>query len=230
MDQDYKAILKGLYDTFGEDAIRYAKIKLVDQIRNGVPGNATEQDRSFRDGRDMNSEDVDAHGIFDGELLNDEEEASEGGQAHNIYFDADRFEQQMVGKMLGDVAVAGNSKDVLKVFGILVESAVEVAKFEEAQITVRADIAARRDSALTQIENQKAVLLAYLDKSFDERKENFEKLFSVVDHALEANNMEELGLGLQSIIKLADSSPFKDLASIEATAAALGDPDHAWDF
>lgn len=42
--------------------------------------------------------------------------------------------------------------------------------------------------------------------------------------------MEELGLGLESIIRLAESSPFRDLASIDATAVALGDPDHEWDF
>ncbi|NLG10097.1 MAG: hypothetical protein GX562_00990 [Coriobacteriaceae bacterium] len=72
--------------------------------------------------------------------------------------------------------------------------------------------------------------MMYLDKSFDERKENFHALFSVVDDALEKNNMQQLAMSLESIIKLAEASPFKDLETIEATAAALTDPDHKWDF
>jgi hypothetical protein len=73
-------------------------------------------------------------------------------------------------------------------------------------------------------------VMTYLDKSFDERRENFQKLFSVVDDALEKDNMQELAMSLEGIIKLAESSPFKDLQTIEATAAALTDPDHEWDF
>lgn len=230
MDQDYRAILKGLYDTFGENVIRLAKAKLADQIQNGGHAQTAGQASSARDDGDWNSEDADTNRVFDGEFLDDEEESREYGQDQKIYFDADRFQQRNADKIKVGVAMAGTSSDIFKVLVTLVEGAVEVAKFEEAQITVRTDISARRDIALAQIENQKNILLAYLDKSFDERKDNFEKLFSVVDHALEANNMEELGLGLQSIIKLAESSPFKDLASIDATAAALGDPDHEWDF
>lgn len=69
-----------------------------------------------------------------------------------------------------------------------------------------------------------------MEKSFDERKSSFDKLFAVVDHSLETDNMQELALGLQGILTLADSSPFKDLESVEATRAALADPDHEWNF
>ncbi|NLA29749.1 MAG: hypothetical protein GX875_08875 [Propionibacterium sp.] len=70
----------------------------------------------------------------------------------------------------------------------------------------------------------------YLDRSFDERAENFSRLFTVVDNALETNNMTALAMGLESVVKLAASSPFKDLRTVEATAAALANPDHEWDF
>ena len=52
----------------------------------------------------------------------------------------------------------------------------------------------------------------------------------MVDDALEKDNMQELAMGLEGIIKLADSSPFKDLQTVEATAAALTDPNHEWSF
>lgn len=145
------------------------------------------------------------------------------------YYDGDRFEQDVVNSMAQKLALR-RPEDVVKIVAVLIDTAAEVAKFEEAQKTVRAGILAERDVALARIEMQKAALLSYLDRSFDERKENFQKLFSVVDHALENDNIQELGLGLKGIIQLAESSPFKDLGSIEATTSALADPDHEWDF
>jgi hypothetical protein len=160
---------------------------------------------------------------FDDGMLDD---AAESAQ----YYDADAFERQTLAKMQHNAVVVMNSGDVAGAVKDLILMAGEVRKFEEAQITVRTDIAARRDIALANIEAQKTALMTYLDKSFDERKENFQKLFSVVDDALEKDNMQELAMGLESIIKLADSSPFKDLQTIEATATALTDPNHEWDF
>jgi hypothetical protein len=55
-------------------------------------------------------------------------------------------------------------------------------------------------------------------------------LFAVVDGALDTNNMAALAAGLESVVKLATSSPFKDLRTVEETAAALSNPDHEWDF
>lgn len=37
-------------------------------------------------------------------------------------------------------------------------------------------------------------------------------------------------MSLQGVLTLAQSSPFKDLQTVEATATALADPDHEWDF
>ena len=106
----------------------------------------------------------------------------------------------------------------------------EVRKFEEAQITRRTAIAAQRDAAIASIRARREVLQDYLARSFDERAENFSRLFDVVDTALDTNNMQALAMGLDSVVKLAASSPFKDLRSVEETTTALTDPDHEWDF
>ena len=146
------------------------------------------------------------------------------------YYNADVFEQKTLGEMQRSATAVMNSGDVAGAVKDLILMAGEVRKFEEAQITVRTDIAARRDVALANIEVQKAALMTYLDKSFDERKESFHALFSVVDDALEKSNMQQLAMSLEGIIKLAESSPFKDLETVEAVAAALTDPGHKWDF
>jgi len=147
------------------------------------------------------------------------------------YDDGEKFEAQMLEKLDGlAINAIHNEADVLFVFFELVKMAGEVRKFQEAQITKRAAIAAERDVAIARIEAQKELLLVYLDKTFDERKDAFQSFFRVIDDALEKDDMQELAMGLDSVIRLAQTSPFKDLRTIEETAAALGDKNHEWDF
>ncbi|MBK9248793.1 MAG: hypothetical protein IPM69_11915 [Ignavibacteria bacterium] len=72
--------------------------------------------------------------------------------------------------------------------------------------------------------------MGYLEKTFDERKDIFKQQFKVVDDALAKGNIQQLALGLDSINKLATSSPFKDLASIENVGNALDNPNTVWEF
>jgi hypothetical protein len=146
------------------------------------------------------------------------------------YTNAYAFEQQKTGRVRRVAMTLATNGDVLGAMKDLIVEAGEVRKFEEAQRTQRTDIAARRDVAIANIEAQRAAIQTYLDKSFDERRENFNKLFAVIDHALATNNMQELAMSLQGVLTLAQSSPFKDLQTVEATATALADPDHEWDF
>lgn len=147
------------------------------------------------------------------------------------YKDGDQFEGQLnKGMQMLATSAARNPAEAAMVLKELVTMAGEVSKFTEVQKTKRKEIEAERDIYVSKINAQKEVMLAYLDKSFDERRGNFEKLFKVVDHALTTNNMQELALGLDSINNLAMSSPFKDLASIESTQRALEDKNHVWDI
>ena len=192
---------------------------------NGSSSQAQEQ--TEHDDANTEAENEDTDELKDTAEPNQTEDA----YADDAYRDADEFVQQSQHRIDG-VAVAAvlNSGDVVGVIKDLITQAGEVRKFEEVQITQRAEIAASRDIAIANIEAQKQALQLYLEKSFDERRTNFDKLFAVVDHSLETGNMQELAQGLQSILTLADSSPFKDLESVEATATALADPDHEWDF
>lgn len=226
--QNYKVILQLLYDEFGDDLKEIGKEVLINQLsKEGQPANKT---------RDIGTpaEEEAAADVTDDsihEIDKQEPQDREGNVVDRaIYYDAVAFEQYAQNEINASAVAVMSSTDVANAITDLITMAGEVRKFEEAQITVRSNIAAQRDIALARIEVQKAALMTYLDKSFDERKENFHKLFSVIDDALEKDNMQELAMGLESIIKLADSSPFKDLETIEATAAALTNPNHTWDF
>lgn len=144
----------------------------------------------------------------------------------------DQFEENLHQGLNGLVTsfAPNNPAEALMAISKLVTMAGEVSKFTEVQKTKRKEIEAQRDIYVEKIRAQKEIMIVYLEKSFDERKTNFTKLFEVVDHAIATNNMQQLSMGLESINNLAASSPFKDLASIESTQKALTDDSHVWDF
>lgn len=100
----------------------------------------------------------------------------------------------------------------------------------EHEQTKRREIDAWERQTIAKIIAQRDLLIVYLDRSFDERAENFRALFNVVDRAMAAGNNEQLALTLHSITELAKSSPFKELANLASVRAALDDPNHEWDF
>lgn len=223
MAKKYDAILGMLYSEFGDDLLELGKSIVSEKIESTINSNKGEAKKSKEHAKPKVGTEPASSDETSSVNASDENEAFD-------YYDAEIFEHQVLGKMSSDARAVLDSKDVAAALENLICMAGEVRKFEEAQITVRTDIAAKRDIALANIEMQKTALLTYLDKSFDERKENFQALFNVVDDALEKDNMQQLALSLQSIVQLAEVSPFKDLASVQTTAAALTDPDHEWDF
>ncbi|MEG4199070.1 hypothetical protein [Microcoleus sp. Pol12A5] len=100
----------------------------------------------------------------------------------------------------------------------------------EQEQTKRREIEAWEKTTIAQIKAQSDWMMEYLDRSFDERAENFRDLFSVVDSAIASGNNEQLALALHSITEIAKSSPFQDLANLASVKAALNDPDHEWVF
>lgn len=112
----------------------------------------------------------------------------------------------------------------------MVSACTDYLKIAEQEKTKRCEIDAWEKEAIAKINTQRDLLIAYLDRSFDERAENFRALFNVVDKAMSSNNNEQLALTLNSITEIAKSSPFKELANLTSVRAALDDPDHEWTF
>lgn len=101
----------------------------------------------------------------------------------------------------------------LKTMGTAVQ---ETVKFVELQEVKRDEIRAEKEVRIAQIEATKQVLQDYLSKTFDERKDAFNKYFDVVDVALKKGDNIALSNALESINSLASSSPFKNLADMNA--------------
>lgn len=112
----------------------------------------------------------------------------------------------------------------------MVSAYTEYLAIAEVERTKRRDIEAWEKEAITRINAERDLLITYLDRSFDERAENFRSLFGVVDNALLSGDNEKLALALNSITEIAKSSPFKDLANLNNVRAALNDPNHVWEF
>jgi predicted TPR repeat methyltransferase len=112
----------------------------------------------------------------------------------------------------------------------MVSAYTEYLTIAEQEQTKRRDIAAWEKESITRINAQRELVITYLDRTFDQRAENFRALFGVVDHALVSGDNEQLALALNSITEIAKSSPFKDLANLSNVRAALNDPNHVWEF
>ncbi len=97
----------------------------------------------------------------------------------------------------------------LEVLNLVVESYVECYKAAEWGKTERARIQASEKTALEEIKAKKEMFMAYLDKSFDERKGNFERLFGILDRAIDRNDPDTAAQALASITELGKSSPFR---------------------
>jgi ribonucleotide reductase alpha subunit len=106
----------------------------------------------------------------------------------------------------------------------IVEACTDYMKVAEEERTKRREIEAWEK--ITIMKAQRDLLMEYLDRSFDERSENFRQMFDVVDRAIATGNNQQLALTLDAIVFLANSSPFKELASLSSVRAALDDPDH----
>lgn len=136
--------------------------------------------------------------------------------------------------MSSDVGVVvaeklGASVAPLEVVQAMVEYADRwVAEVQRAK-SDRAAIAAWESVQTKKIRAQEMVLLKALDLTFDERRENFRRLFDGLDTAMAAGDAAQAASVLESITELAKESPFKELANLEIIVAELKRPDQVWD-
>lgn len=121
----------------------------------------------------------------------------------------------------------GNPKEVLDTIKTLGEAANDAIKFCQIQETKRESIRAQRDIIIHRIDKTADLVRVYLDKTFDERRSQFDKYFSLVDRAIETGDQNLLDATLQNIQSLSASSPFRDLKSL---GEAINNPNTEWDI
>ncbi|WP_217439495.1 MULTISPECIES: hypothetical protein [Myxococcus] len=117
-------------------------------------------------------------------------------------------------------------KDVLTGIKVVAECVRDIQKERTEQTRLREE--SRVD--VEHIHAMRDVLLDYLDRSFDERRENFRQLFERLDGAIASDNVQMAAVVLDSVVKLADASPFKALQDVAATRAVLGKQGTEWKF
>lgn len=97
----------------------------------------------------------------------------------------------------------------------LAASFEEYVRIVEGEQTKRRGIAADEKIAVESIRLRRDVLMDYLKRSFDERRETFERLFKHLDSAMEIGDTAGSGNTLAAIVELAKSSPFKGIGSVK---------------
>ena len=123
----------------------------------------------------------------------------------------------------------GSNVNPFEVVQTMVEYADRwVAEVQRAK-SDRAGIAAWERVQTEKIHAQRAVLLKALDLTFDERRENFRRLFDGLDTAMASGDAAQAASYLESITDLAKESPFKKLANLEIIVSELKRPDQVWD-
>jgi hypothetical protein len=84
--------------------------------------------------------------------------------------------------------------------------------------------------ALAVIDAQKSAVLTYLERSFDERRQNFDEIFRLMDIALQSNDHQSLAILCHNMVEVAKISPFKDLQDLRQVQSKLKDPNHEWEI
>jgi len=111
---------------------------------------------------------------------------------------------------------APGPKMIVDAFQLVMSSAQEWSNVVAQEKTKRQEIEAWERSQLEIIHVQRDFLLTALDRTFDERRENFRRLFDSLDVALTSERDDapaQVSDLLGAITDLAKTSPFKDLKS-----------------
>lgn len=96
----------------------------------------------------------------------------------------------------------------------------------EQEQTKRSAIEASYGIEIEKIEAIRSTLEHFLDRSFEERRRNFEDLFSVVRSSMEKGDLKSLELSLSAVVEMAKVSPLAEAKSLASLKSAMDDPDH----
>ena len=123
---------------------------------------------------------------------------------------------QSLGRAAKDVLPRPGPAMVADTFNLVLASATQWVTVINEEETRRDEIRAWEETQREIIQVQRDFLLTALDRTFDERRENFRRLFDNLDSALNSPG-DDAGAQVSEVIEaitvLAQTSPFKDLKS-----------------
>ena len=104
-----------------------------------------------------------------------------------------------------------NSVDAMAV----IKDAIDYFQTAEKEATKREYIRNQRDTIVRALEYEKDVLLAYFDRRFDEREASLDRLFNVLDRAVDEGDHKVLDKAVDGIIGVLNENPLKDLKTFK---------------
>jgi hypothetical protein len=125
-----------------------------------------------------------------------------------------------------DFAGAAKYVDMAAVAQKMTADLKEYLVVAEQEQTKRAQINAECAVEIAKIEAMRSSLEMFLDRSFDERKKNFEELFSVIRKSMDIGDLQTLERSLSVVVELAKISPLAEAKSLASLRSAMDDPDH----
>ena len=96
----------------------------------------------------------------------------------------------------------------------------------ETEKTKRLEIRSKYQVEVAKIEALKATFETFLNRSFEERKQNFDQLFDAVRTSMNKSDMKSLEMSLSAVVELAKASPLAEVQSLSSLRSAMEDPDH----
>ncbi|MEU8215600.1 hypothetical protein AB0C47_07510 [Micromonospora taraxaci] len=133
-----------------------------------------------------------------------------------------------LGRTASVVGKAAQAADLGQVLSQIVDTADQWVKVIQEESTRREEIHAWEATERERIVAQRDVLLHGLELTYDERRENFRRLFDNLDVAMRKDDATTAAGLLGSITELAKSSPFKDLGNVAFVVNELKQPDRTW--
>lgn len=125
------------------------------------------------------------------------------------------------------IETAAEATKALALMGTEIAKAVQICEIEE---TKRTEIEARMEVELARINAISTLISDYLNRTFDERADLFDKYFKTLDKAIENGDSELMAATLGSINSLAAQNPFKNLSDLASVQNQLGCANAEWDI
>ena len=133
-------------------------------------------------------------------------------------------------KAAGKVINTFKNVNPIVVLSEITHEYIEYKKILQQERTKREHIETWKEINLKAIEAKQDIFIKYLELSFDERKNNFKRLFKILDTAVKKEDIQTIANTLDAIVKLAQENPFKQLASEEYVRGVLEDPTKKFDL
>lgn len=121
------------------------------------------------------------------------------------------------------VTKAPTGMDAVTGMKLMVDAARDYHKVREEETTKRVEIQARTEVALAELDALRGVITGYMERNFDQRQEQFSRLFDQLDAAQSAGRTDQMAVVLDGILALAKTSPFMSLAEARRR---MRDEDH----